>query len=94
MSIAKIDKYVEYCIKKYKYFQFNIKLFLKDELIGKCQYVEQFYINQGQFKGYHYWGQIIGEQTNFRPHGFGVLIDLRAKIMQLGTFKAGKEFGQ
>ena len=39
-SIARIDKYVEYCIKKYKHFQFNIKLFMKDELIGKCQYVE------------------------------------------------------
>ena len=67
---------------------------MKDELIGQCQYVEQFYVNQGQFKGYHFWGQIIGEQTSFRPHGFGVLVDLRAKIMQLGTFKAGKEFGQ
>lgn len=44
-TISKIDKYVEYCIKKYKHFQFNIKLFLKDELISKCQYVEQFYIN-------------------------------------------------
>lgn len=39
-GIAKIDKYVEYCIRKYKHFQFNIKLFLKDELIGKCQYIE------------------------------------------------------
>lgn len=30
----------------------------------------------------------------FEPHGFGILIDEEAKIMQLGTFKQGKETGQ
>jgi hypothetical protein len=39
-TIARMDKYVEYCIRKYKHFKFNVKLFMKDELIAKSQYVE------------------------------------------------------
>ena len=92
--IGRSDKYVEYAIKKFKHYQYNIKLFMKDELIGQCYYVEQFYVNKGEFKGYHYWGQLFGDQKSFRPHGFGMLINLKDKILQMGTFKTGKEYGQ
>lgn len=47
LTIAGIDKYVEYCIRKYKHFQFNIKLFMKDQLIEQTTYVESLYIDNG-----------------------------------------------
>ena len=49
----------------------------------------------GLHKGSHYWGQILGQiEKNFIPHGFGILVDKHNKIMQIGTFKQGKENGQ
>ena len=38
-TIASIDKYVDYCIKKYKSFKFNIKIFMNDDFITRAQFV-------------------------------------------------------
>ena len=40
-DLSDVDKYVEYIVKKYKPFKFNVQLFLKDEQISKCKYMEQ-----------------------------------------------------
>ena len=34
------------------------------------------------------------QKGRFIAHGFGLLVDQKNKILQLGTFKNGEEFGQ
>lgn len=58
-DISDVDKYVEYIVKKYKPFKFNVQMFLKDDQIGKCKYMEQLSVNEGQFQGYLFWGQVL-----------------------------------
>ena len=55
-ELGKIDKYVEYCAKKYKPYKFEVQLFMKDKLIGSTVYAEKLAITAGQFSGYHFWG--------------------------------------
>ena len=40
-----------------------------------------------------YWGQHLDIDKNFEPHGMGILVDIKNKIAQFGTFKHGQEFG-
>ena len=93
IEIASFDKYVEYCVRKYRPFKYQLSQFLNDTLIGQAQYVENYEIQGGQFQGYLYWGQHLDVDTQFEPHGFGLLLDTENKIMQCGTFKNGKESG-
>jgi len=52
-------------------------------------------VPDGQFKDNIFWGQFMAQISDkFTPHGFAILIDPNQKILQLGTFKNGKEFGQ
>jgi hypothetical protein len=58
-------------------------------------YSEKFDVSSGQFKGYSYWGMHIpGDPQGFQPHGYGILINSKLKIFQVGTFKLGQEHGQ
>lgn len=94
-NISQMDKYVEYCMKKYQPFVFNLEQFMNDVFIEQTQFVEDHLIINGQHKGSHFWGQYLGSvDKNFIPHGFGILVDKHNKIMQIGTFKQGKEQGQ
>jgi len=93
-EVAELDRYVEHCIIKYKPFMFNIQVFLTDELIGSAKFVERLEVTAGQYKGHLFWGQHLDIDQKFEPHGFGILVDEKNKILQLGTFKQGKEFGQ
>jgi hypothetical protein len=53
-------------------------------------YSEKFDVSSGQFKGYSYWGMHIpGDPQGFQPHGYGILINSKLKIFQVGTFKLG-----
>ena len=56
MEMADIDKYVQYCIYKYKTFQYNIQIFLNDDLITQTSFVENYEITTGQYKGNLFWG--------------------------------------
>ena len=95
-KISKMDKYVWYTVQKYQPFIFNIKQFLNDMLIGQTRFVQDHYITNGEHQGSFYWGQHLGQSidTKFVPHGFGILVDKHNKVMQIGTFKQGKENGQ
>lgn len=93
-EVAELDKYVEYCINKYRPFLFNIQVFLTDELIGSTKFVERHEVTTGQYKGHLFWGQHLDIDQKFEPHGFGILVHEQNKVLQLGTFKHGKEFGQ
>lgn len=94
-DIGSSDKYVEYCSRKYKPFVFDLQQFMDDFFIEQTNFVEDRLISKGQHKGCHYWGQYLGQiDKTFIPHGFGILVDKHNKIMQIGTFKQGKENGQ
>lgn len=73
---------------------FNIKQFLDDELIVSSKFVEFYKIPTGPYKNKLFWGQHLDIDKKFEPHGFGLLVDEKLKIIQLGTFKQGKESGQ
>lgn len=48
-EIAQVDKFVEYIVKKYKPFKFDVQMFMKDDLIKSCSYAEQYLVEAGQF---------------------------------------------
>jgi hypothetical protein len=56
-------------------------------------YTEAHLVEHGNFKGMLYWGQHLDIDKNFEPHGMGILVDIKNKIAQFGTFKHGQEFG-
>lgn len=92
---ASADKYVAFCVNKYKQFAFNMKIFMDDESIDESTFVENVVVPNGQFKNNTFWGHHFEDKTGkFNPHGFCLLIDSENKILQMGTFKNGKEFGQ
>lgn len=93
LDVIGLDRYVEYSIQKYRPFIFNIQQFMTDELIVSAKFVECYEVTSGQYKGKLFWGQHLDIDKKFEPHGFGILIDEDAKIMQMGTFKQGKENG-
>ena len=80
-DIAKIDKYVSYCEKKYKKFQFNLQLFMKDDLIKVAKYVENYAVPMGNYKGFHFWGQHLENKKVFLPHGLCIFVHLEKRIL-------------
>lgn len=92
-EVARLDPYVDYCVNKYRPFMFNIQQFLTDELIASSKFAEFYEVKTGPYKGKIFWGQHLDIDKKFEPHGFGILIDQELKVMQLGTFKQGKECG-
>ena len=94
-EIAGADAYVQHCTTKYKNFNFNMKLFMDDELIKDAKFEENYPVKNGQFKDNVFWGQHITEDGGrFMPHGFCLFVDRKNKIMHIGSFKNGKEYGQ
>lgn len=72
-----------------------MKLFMDDELINEARFEENFPVKNGQFKDNVFWGQHITDNGGkFTPHGFCLFVDRRNKIMHIGSFKNGKEYGQ
>ena len=86
-EVARLDPYVAYCNNKYRPFMFNIQQFLSDELIVSSKFVEFYVIKSGPYKGKLFWGQHLDIDNKFEPHGFGILVDEKLQIMQVGTFK-------
>ena len=56
-NIAEMDRYFEYCTRKYKLFNYTMKLFMEDPILLNCEYTEGFEVLDGDYKGYLYWGQ-------------------------------------
>ena len=55
--------------------------------------MERFRVQNGNYKGFLFWGQHISGTPNFQPHGFAILIHEAHKQIQLGCFKQGIESG-
>ena len=60
---------------------FNIQQFMTDELIASSKFVEFLEIQSGPYKNKIFWGQHLDIDEKFEPHGFGILIDEKQKIM-------------
>lgn len=88
------DKYVGYIVKKYRPFQFNLKLFLDDAELARAAFSENVIVPAGKYAGRAFWGHHLPAQYTFLPHGFCIMIDRKRRVLQMGTFKDGKEFGQ
>lgn len=59
-DIGSMDKYVEYCTRKYKPFVFELQQYMEDLFIEQAIFVQDKLITNGQHKGSHYWGQCLG----------------------------------
>lgn len=46
-EVIGLDKYVEYCVNKYRPFIFNIQQFMTDELIVSAKFVECYEVKTG-----------------------------------------------
>lgn len=88
-EVSTLDKYVAYCLKKYKNFKYDIKNFADDQLLLQAMYTEAHFVENGHFNGMLFWGQHLAIDNKFEPHGMGILVDIKHKIIQFGTFKHG-----
>lgn len=92
--IAETDKFISQCIKKYQPFPFNNKIFKSDPSFKSTDFSENVIVPSGPYEGRLFWGQHKSGTSTFVLHGAGILYDKQSKVLQLGSFKNGKEFGQ
>ena len=86
-EISELDSYVFYCIQKYKPFNFNLDIFMEDELIMASKFVQRYEVKRGIFKGNLFWGHHLDIDDRFEPHGFGILVDEKNKAVHFGHFR-------
>lgn len=55
-EIQQKDKYVDYCIKKFKRFKFNPNMFDGDAEFDKAQFKTNINVPDGPYKGNAFWG--------------------------------------
>ena len=92
-EIWRKDKYVDDMVKKYRAFQFNLKLFFEDAELAGATFSENIIVPDGRFAGRAFWGHHMSGSRPFRPHGLCVMIDRKRRILHMGGFKDGSELG-
>jgi hypothetical protein len=93
-EVAQKDRYVDYCVKKFKHFKYATDVFESEAELGRVTFKSCYTVPDGVYKDHAFWGHHLSTERQFVPHGLCVLIDRKASQMQLGTFKFGREQGQ
>jgi hypothetical protein len=87
------DKYIDYCVKKYKPFAFSASVFEEEPIYGLLDFSENVTVPDGPFKGRVFWGQHQSGRSTLMLHGACILLDSQQHVLHLGSFKGGREHG-